>query len=220
MDNETCPTPPPFTGTFQTATDPYCDQLDNKSGNCSAIPVTTDSHMNATISTKRVYHDSGNISANHTTMTNQIFSNTNGHTTPPRFSSLTDTASTPSVKIATTTPFLSSESTTITKTVSESKKTKPTTNIVNVSVQETIPGTSLTTTVDPPLGTPPTVYEDEGMDYWPAIVGGVLGGLALLAAAGFLVYYKRQKWVNYFIFSGWYNYHALLTSMFTYTAVM
>ena len=186
-DDEICPTLPPFTGTFQTATDPYCEHTGNNSGNCSAIAVTTQSPSetssetsisNVNISTKRVYLDSGNNSKNQTmTTTNHASVNTNQQTTSAKVAIETSTA-------------LSSVSTTITST-----KTKSSTKIINVSVQETIPGTSLTTTIDPPVGTPPTVKNDDdgGMTYWPAIVGGVLGGLALLAAAGFLVYYNRQK---------------------------
>ena len=33
------------------------------------------------------------------------------------------------------------------------------------------------------------------MDYWPAILGGVLGAIAILAAVGVFLYFRRQKWV-------------------------
>lgn len=41
--------------------------------------------------------------------------------------------------------------------------------------------------------TPVVQYVDNSTPYWPAIVGGVLGAVALFAAAGFICYFNRQK---------------------------
>ncbi|XP_060068851.1 location of vulva defective 1-like [Ylistrum balloti] len=50
----------------------------------------------------------------------------------------------------------------------------------------------ITTETTTDAGLNPTVSKD-AMDYWPAIVGGVLGALVLVAIVTFIFYYRKQK---------------------------
>ena len=202
MADEICPsTPTSGTDTIITRQfiDPYCNLPENNSSshNCSTKNTTADVTTQPTIhlntSTKRVFLDSGTAFSNQTTTSNGNVLNTS-ETTKLELDSSSYTvkdssSSTESTKLAETTkPILQSTKSTKTQSIF----------LQEIITTQSSPAQviSRTHSTDPTLGTPPTdqfVYVDKGMTYWPAIVGGVLGGLALLAAAGFLVYYKRQK---------------------------
>ena len=54
----------------------------------------------------------------------------------------------------------------------------------------------LSSAMTPELSTTPdgiSTKMDDDPVYWPAIVGGVLGGIAVMSAIGFCIYYRRQK---------------------------
>ena len=208
-DDDVCPVTPPtgtdITYTGLVFTDPSCSSAENDTSmnNCSTKIMTaeiTTQHSDLT-STRRVFLDSGTTEDNQTTDSSGIVSTTD-ETVNQNTTILNTSNSSATVKSSSPASLSSSET-----PLKPNKTSQTATTLRNISSRihdiistqsssaDVISGTQ---TQDPTLGTPPTdkyVYksEDDGMTYWPAIVGGVLGGLALIAAAGFLLYYKRQK---------------------------
>ncbi|KAK3097196.1 hypothetical protein FSP39_007351 [Pinctada imbricata] len=78
-------------------------------------------------------------------------------------------------------------------------------SLKNISVSPIVPSdkTSSSKTTDSATNWIPTTVIDGGgggndsggnpMDYWPAIVGGILGAVALIATAGVVIYFRKQR---------------------------
>ena len=201
-DDDVCPVTSP-TGTdityIQAFTDPSCSQLYNGTSpnNCSSQmtteSTTQDSSKNITSSTKRPFMDSG-TSVNVTNSGGSLNQNTTKSdlnssqiTTQPYVSIHSSTSSSGT---KTNIQFTRNETSSTTTSTSNDVRINDIITTQKASSQLS----SMTPTGGASMPTPPSdKIKDTGMTYWPAIVGGVLGGLALAAAAGFLLYYKRQK---------------------------
>ena len=195
-DDDVCPVTSP-TGTdityIQAYTDPSCSQLYNGTSpnNCSSQmtteSTTQDSSKNITSSTKRPFMDSG-TSVNVTNSGGSLNQNT---TKSDLNSSQITTQSHVSIHSSSSTIQLTRNETSST-TTSTSNDVRI--NDIRTTQNSASQVSSMTPTGGASMPTPPSdKIKDTEMTYWPAIVGGVLGGLALAAAAGFLLYYKRQK---------------------------
>lgn len=166
-ENETCPETSPAPGiTFVTfpGFNKSCENDCNKTDIVSTVQ-TTEYTTELT---------------NETTVTDVFYETT------------TEETNTTDAEVDTTEHMTKTSETTITKPPSTSIKIQTSTSYRTVP-----PEVSVDTTEDrtPPYSfqtTPTTPYIDN-TPYWPAIVGGVLGAVALFAAAGFICYFNRQK---------------------------
>ncbi|XP_069136794.1 uncharacterized protein, partial [Argopecten irradians] len=81
-----------------------------------------------------------------------------------------------------------------TKTTEQSTKTteQSTNSNDGVDIRYVTPLLEPTKPSTTTAGLDPTVSQDP-MEYWPAIVGGVLGALVLMAIIAFILYYRKQK---------------------------
>ncbi|KAL4228247.1 hypothetical protein ACF0H5_013680 [Mactra antiquata] len=175
-DNETCPVKPATTPssvdviTF-TFPDPPCETTDTDGNvilsNCSS---TTSANNESTKSIDYVITTENTVTE--TTTTNEQT------TTTIQPSRTTETTSKTTRKPSTPEHIVTVKSTNATKRNSE----------VDVSTKIS---TGITPSMKPPDGTGQSV--DVNTAYWPAIVGGVLGGVALFAATAFICYWNRQK---------------------------